>query len=202
MATIHKRVENSRGCGFRKPGGFYLVIDGKGIECGLLPITVPSWINTSRAPQWRTAAEACGPRKERKCSAEKCQQCWLKKLPDDETTLLNFVGMAHYRTAKQFEKEAGRMGISRRIPPHIIPKITVGKTPVLLAHRESSSSITEEGDVVKLRQIFAAFKPQRIEYIITGKETEEELNQLEEQGITLIEVHKAGKVLNLGFEAN
>lgn len=201
MATIHTRIESSRGCGFRKEGGFYLVIDGKGIECGLLPINLPEHIKTSRAPQWKTVGEAFGKSQERKCSAPKCHQCWLKSMPDNTMALVNFVGMAHYRTVEQFERESGRQGISRRIPPHIIRNIRVGETPVLLAHRESSK-ILDGDSVTTIRQIFAAFKPQRIEYIITGKETEAELNSLESQGITLIRVKKAGKLLYLGFESN
>jgi hypothetical protein len=36
--TIENRVEAKRGCGYRKPGGTYLVSDSLGRECGKLPI--------------------------------------------------------------------------------------------------------------------------------------------------------------------
>ena len=205
MATIHTRVESSRGCGYRRPGGFYIVLDGEGVVCGLLPVELPEHIKTSRAPSWRESQELLGPSKKRSCSGTEdgpCKECWLKTLPDPEITMLMFVGMSHYKTTQQFEREAGRVGISRKINPGLIPRIHVGHTVVLLAHRESSHIPDEELDYKAIRQIFTAFKPERIEYIVKGNEDEEYLDALEQQGITLIKVQKAGQVLNLGFEAN
>ena len=203
MPTIHNRIEDKRGCGYRQPGGFYLVVDGKGVSCGLLPIDLPESISTSRASQWRKAHEVCGVRKQRQCtSGENCKECWIKRLSDTEPVLLNFVGMEHYRTAQQFEREAGRAGISRRIPPHLIGRIVVGKTPVLLAHRNSSRTVGAGGGIEMKRQIFTGFKPQRIEYIVTGKESQDYLEKLDRQGITLIRVQYAGKVLDLETQAN
>ena len=45
MATIHKRVEGKRGCGFRKPGGLYMV-SAVSAPCGKLPTPLdicPTW---------------------------------------------------------------------------------------------------------------------------------------------------------------
>lgn len=209
MPTIHTRIEPARGCGYRKPGGFYLVLDGKGIECGLLPLEVRPEIKTSRAPSWRTSEAAIGKAQDRRCRLEgnddpehQCKGCWLKDLPNEELVLLTFIGMKYYRSVKHFESEAGRIGISRRIPPSLVPKITVGKTAVLMAHRESSHIPDDKEGFKAIREVFSAFKPQRIEYIITGAETPQELEELEAQGITLIRVTKQGDTPQLNFEDN
>jgi hypothetical protein len=38
MAMINSQIEHKRGCGYRKPGGMYLVSLGIGRDCGKLPI--------------------------------------------------------------------------------------------------------------------------------------------------------------------
>jgi len=204
MATVHTRIESARGCGFRKAGGCYLVIDGKGIQCQFLPVDLPEEIKTSRGGQWRLAEIAIGKKAKRVCRnpGKKCSKCWIIKMDDKETCLILFVGTKFYKTTKHFDAEAGRLGISRRIPQRLISKIEVGKTPVLLAHRKSYQSVNEEGEVFTTRQVFAAFVPSRIEYIVTGKESAEELDQLQAKGLTLIKVIKAGKVLDLGIQSN
>ena len=200
MATINIRVEGPRGCGHRKPGGFYLVADGKGRSCECLPMPVPSTINTSRGPQWRTLGEFTGTGLSRK-SCQGAKPCWLRKTPTPTEVMLNFVGMGYYRRTEQFMREAERMGISRRIPGNMIWRVEVGKTIILLAHREASNVIGPDGPEA-VRQVFAAFIPQRVEYIVTGQEDEAYLDLLEQRGVTLIKLQAAGKVLDLGFGAN
>jgi hypothetical protein len=103
---------------------------------------------------------------------------------------LLWVGDKFY-TANEFRAEALRQGISKRIGA--IPRgFKVGETWILLAHIKGgtrSISIGEDQTAIeKFPAIFHAFKPSRIEYVVTGLETETELKAMEDRGITLIEV--------------
>lgn len=158
--------ENPRGCGTRKAGGFYLVIDaGEVGVCKMLPIPIPheSFFRGFKWVRW-------GDYEKRKC---KC--CWLGKLPDDEKCLLNWVGTSFYKRSDGFVKEAHRIGISRRVAEGLAMKVQIGKTPILLAHKEG-------------KQIFMAYIPQRLEYIAKNDDSEEKLREMEERGITVIKV--------------
>jgi hypothetical protein len=108
-------------------------------------------------------------------------------LPKDLRVGLLWVGEKYYPTAQEFTREANFMGTSKRISA--IPKdIEVGKTWVYLAHRKAISKITEKGEIEFAPGIFRAFRPERIEYVVKGTETEEELEKLEKRGLTLIKV--------------
>jgi hypothetical protein len=101
-----------------------------------------------------------------------------------------WVGNKFY-TANEFRAEALRQGISKRIGA--IPRgFKVGETWILLAHIHGgtrSISIGENQNTIeKFPAIFHAFKPSRIEYVVTGLETETELNAMEDRGITLVQV--------------
>jgi hypothetical protein len=78
MPTIKTVSEGPRGCGFRKPGAFYVRSDGLGWNCGALPIPIercptcnhgikPSrgwtWVNLADLTAKRECERAggCGP---------------------------------------------------------------------------------------------------------------------------------------------
>jgi hypothetical protein len=110
---------------------------------------------------------------------------------------LMWVGEKYYNTAEKFTREGHSMGVSKRIA-HVPRDLVVGETWVLLAH--SKTIVRYEPLVVdgvahpdKIAPhwypgIFQAFKPSRIEYVVKGTETEDELNAMEKRGITLINV--------------
>jgi hypothetical protein len=70
----------------------------------------------------------------------------------------------------------------------MVPKeLKIGETWIALAHRRAIRLDNgKEGDEGYQAGIFRLFKPQRIEYIVTGKETKEELEALEARGLTLV----------------
>jgi len=114
---------------------------------------------------------------------------------------LIWVGKAHYKTTDDFTAEASRMGISRRITG--VPRgFKLGETWVLLAHL-NGIRVEEEGngtgllpDIKKFvwrPAIFTIFRPTAIEYVITGEESEEELEQIVERGVTPVEVINPGR---------
>jgi hypothetical protein len=80
------------------------------------------------------------------------------------------------------------MGISRRIPA--IPRdFVLGETFVCCAHRKALERFDDDkGEVITEAAIFHVWKPQRIEYIITGEESDDVLEGLENRGVTLVKV--------------
>lgn len=190
MATIYTRIEAARGCGYRKPGGMYLVSDGIGKPCCRLPFPLTvcpccgQGIKQTRGFMWVTAAIFDGDRD--------CENCILAR-PRGEFALM-WVGEKFYKTSAAFSREAIARGVSKRIAtiPH---KLKIGTTWVLLAHPRAIAKIVDGGEhartgggVEYTPGIFQAFKPTRVEYIITGDESSDELADLERRGLTLIKL--------------
>ena len=212
--------ELARGCGYQKPGGTYLVSDGPGLFCNRLPFPLTvcpccnAGIKPSRGWTWVNGKILLGSSKEWMAS-EHCN-CKMKfkgalclLLQPHEKVGLIWIGESFYKTPDSFIKEANIQGISRRISA--IPRgFEVGKTQIWLAHRKAYDKectkcaggiITGQNDElfcnechgtgwIKTPGVFSAFVPQRIEYIVTGKETQEELERKEKTGITLVKLER------------
>lgn len=190
MATIITKVESARGCGYRKAGGLYMVGGSSFSPCGKLPIELDvcpccnSGIKQSRSFSWITRelldAKACNtPTCTKGCNA----------FGDTKRFGLLWVGTAFYNSPTDFTRESMAMGVSKRIA--FIPKdLEVGKTWVLLAHPKAITEFTNdpENPVIYKKGIFSAFIPQRIEYVVKGTESEDELDAMEKRGITLVNV--------------
>lgn len=149
-------VEGARGCGFRKPGGYYLVAPSLSEPCPRLPLpltvcpTCSCGIKPARGWTWITPeplfpAEVHGsPEHNRGCPlgapephqyAEPGHRC-------GERAGLIWIGEAFYATPEEFTDEAARMGVSRRIKA--VPQgFEVGETWVFLAHRKAIRRITD-----------------------------------------------------------
>jgi hypothetical protein len=183
-------TESPRGCGWRKPGAFYLRSDGLGWNCGAMPIPLercpvcdrgikPSrgwtWINLAdlTARKECTRAGGCGP-----CplADNKIQRCGLL-----------WIGEQFYATPEQFNREAEEMGVSRLIPA--IPRdFKIGETWVALAHRKAIPHLEVGKPPTFTPGVFHVFQPTRLEYCITGKESASALEKMEKRGITLVKV--------------
>lgn len=104
---------------------------------------------------------------------------------------LMFVGKKFY-SPRSFIQEAENMGVCKRIPD--VPKwLRLGETWVLLAHYEVPTVSLEKlssnemymKEPEKMKAIFYAFKPQRIEMPVWKDQiTSEEILMLENRGIT------------------
>jgi len=112
-----------------------------------------------------------------------CPGCFY---PDskDRAGLL-WVGEKFYTTNK-FLTEAATRGISRRIAtvPH---GFKVGETWIYFAHKKAIPGQNGNPDSAG---IFAAFQPIRIEYVVKGNESDDELRKLGKRGFTLVDVKK------------
>lgn len=209
--------EAKRGCGYRKPGGLYLVSNGLPAICGRLPLPLTvcpccgGGIKPARGFTWVNPA----------MMFQNCP-CPLTLRGDcHRTCLLNqhrletmtragllWVGEGFYPSPQDWTVEALRMGVSRRV--HRVPKgLVAGETVVLVAHRKAimrpcpvcTDAIVLPSDIapgdcpechgtraMAVPGVFHAFIPQRIEYVTKGDESKEALEALVARGITPVQV--------------
>lgn len=210
---IELRNDRKRGCGYRKPGGLYFVSNSPGIPCGRLPValdrcpTCDAGIKPSRSATWVDAGELLT---KRGCKAPATQCAGCPTITGRH--LLIWIGEQFYPTPDAWMKESSSQGVSRRIGA--VPRdFVLGETWVLVAHRRAMPVVPcgEPFDLVGTScaraqghpgahhsdreyhaGIFHAFRPQAIEYVVKGTETEEELAALRERGITPVKVFVAG----------
>lgn len=191
MATIHERVEQKRGCGYRKPGGLYVMGGKLAKACGVLPIELSvcpccsGGIKQTRSMSFISSQLI----ESKQCDKLGCGKTCEPFASQKEFGLM-WVGTAHYPNASDFRQEAARIGVSKRIP-FIPKKLIVGVTWILLAHPKAISHFDpkDEKEPIKFKKgVFSAFLPDRIEYVVKGTETEKELNNMESRGITLVKV--------------
>lgn len=179
---IFTRYDEKRGCGYRKPAGVYLVSDGMATTCNRLPIPLNicpccgAGVKFSRGFTWiqpKKLFPELSP-----CMG--CPGCFYT--PSKEIAGLLWVGEKFY-SPHSFLTESAAQGVSRRLStvPH---SFEVGKTWVYFAHKHAVT--LEDGTTGP--GIFAAFCPTRIEYVVTGKETEDKLQRLIRRGFTLVHV--------------
>jgi hypothetical protein len=103
---------------------------------------------------------------------------------------LIWIGEQHYPTIGHFNREADGVGVSRRLPA-IPNKFALGETVVLLAHRKAITSKPEIGKEIEYTPgIFRIFKPERIEKVVSGKESDDEIDALIRRGITPVIVER------------
>lgn len=156
-------------------------------------------------------------------------QCDCPMATPPERAGLLWIGEAHYKTPADFLLETDlphpdgrRMGVSRRIAA--VPKgFKLGETWVFVAHPKAISKTCpaclghltiqdEDGTtrvvncetckgegVIYKPAIFHAFQPTALEYVVTGEETDEELEALEARGFTLVQVETEEQYYERGF---
>tara|TARA_Y100000310_G_scaffold41472_1_gene38789 strand:- start:3012 stop:3719 length:708 start_codon:yes stop_codon:yes gene_type:complete len=150
MATVEDRIEQERGCGYRKPGGKYLVSGFNFAPCGKLPMELKAcpccgggikqargftWIDPSQLFADMICTQSLSNREDRLLRRTLCPLS-NDNLPELTKAGLIWVGKAHYSRTQEFVQEAMTMGISRRLAQ--IPKdLVVGETRVFLAHPEA-----------------------------------------------------------------
>lgn len=195
--SVRTVVDSLRGCGWRKSGGMYLVAGRVNYACGKLPFPLDSCptcgqgFHPCRGWTWIDAVDLVDAQECKKEEKNLCRFCPLDfPIRFDRVGLL-WVGERFYETPGKFLDEALNLGISRRI--HQIPRgFQVGKTWVFLAHRKA---ILDQETGNRSPGVFAAFVPERIEYVTDGTETEEQIAALESRGITPVKVVRDEEVI-------
>lgn len=146
-----------------------------------------------------------------RCDCSLCHTCAFKQV---EWVYMIGVGHKHYPNKIDFVREALSQGISKRI--NALPNdFKVGETWVALAHprgvtrqgglsgevvyREESEEelplavVTDDGvlvanDMRYAPAIFGLFKPNRVEYVLSGEESDDFIDNLVKKGITPVMV--------------
>lgn len=151
--------EGARGCGYRQPGGLYLMSDGLGQGCDLLPVaaeTCPccgggikpargwTWVDPDKLlPHHGEPVHMLSEDDDVMCTGTRSKThrgCPLNKpgLMGDRAGLL-WIGEQHYATPKLWLAEGKAMGFSRRIPA--VPQgFVANETWVLAGHRKAIPS--------------------------------------------------------------
>lgn len=193
---IETRYDRERGCGWRKPGGLYLVADGPTAACErlYLPLslcqTCGCGIKPSRGWTWVLMPALVAETEPMHCSKSYCEHCPLNPHRPSERMGLLWCGEQFYKTPEAWIREAETQGVSRRIAA--LPKdFVLGQTWVLMAHRKAIQGLDEKGAIIYRPGIIHAFRPSAVEYVVTGAETEEELARMNKRGITPIQVERA-----------
>ncbi|MDI6852928.1 MAG: hypothetical protein QME75_04900 [Deltaproteobacteria bacterium] len=199
---VETRHEKRRGCGFRKPGGLYLVSDGPAAECCRLPLpltvcpTCSAGIKPARGWTWVDVGGLfpyANP-----CTSDTVTSCPLAAPRKLGRAGLLWVGEKFYPTPADFNREAREMGVSRRIPA--LPMGFVpGETWVLLAHRKAVFISNPETEYAP--GVFYIFRPERVEYVVRGDETPEQLQRLIDRGITPVKVIEDERQQGLPYAA-
>lgn len=198
---IETVIDRKRGCGYRKPGGLYLIARKPSEPCCKLPKELEvcpccgGGIKPARGWTWFNPMpflqEAC-------TDSLRGPFCPLQGSNIPERAGLIWVGSKFYRTPADYLKESQDQGISRRIPS--LPRdFEVGETWVFLAHRDIQKpcpdcngmlpcETCDNERIVTYPGIFYAFKPERVEYVVKEDDDEKKLERLEKRGITPVKV--------------
>jgi hypothetical protein len=164
---VRVSVERARGCGYRKEGGLYLCSGALSEPCPLLPFethtcpTCGEGIKPARGYTWVDGEKFIPPvvhgtdehdlvcplsplRNEVGQYAENADGSYVSRIG---RCGLIWIGEQHYKTAREFMREAAEMGVSRRITA--VPKdFLIGETWVLLGHRKAiERACAECGDL-------------------------------------------------------
>jgi hypothetical protein len=196
---IEERIDQKRGCGWRKAGGLYLVCKGEAVKCGKLPIpldicpTCSGGIHFARSWTWVDGKALLGDRLCQALNPIYCAGCLLG--PSLGRAGLLWIGEKFYKTPNDWMREACFQGVSRRIPA--VPRdFVLGKTVVLVAHIKAVKNFkpancddpTSKDEYVYSPGIFSAFIPTAVEYITKGDETAEQIEAFEKRGVTPVHV--------------
>jgi hypothetical protein len=153
---VETRTEGKRCCGYRKPGGIYLVGPPFGMPCCKLPFpltTCPccgAGIRPARGWTWVDVGQLITGI----CTQEEItpmltvrRDCPLANPEQLGKAGLIWVGEQFYKTPEDFLAEARTMGICRRIT-NIPREFKLGETWVLLAHRKAIATLAEEPELL------------------------------------------------------
>lgn len=132
-------VEAKRGCGYRKVGGTYLVDDGRGSPCCKLPLELSicpccgNGIKQTRGWTWIDAGKMFGAGGCRSGDPLTMATCPAVNPASMGRVGLLWVGEKFYKRPLDFQLEASKQGISRRVS-NVPRDFKAGETWVLFAH--------------------------------------------------------------------
>lgn len=189
------KIEEERGCGYRKVGGIYLVGELTDDNCCILPHPTPvcptcqagikparGWTWTHAGSLLQDATPSCSQKEDlyHPCPAIRMRFGTI------ESAGVIWVGETFYAAPEIFLREARAMGISRKIGA--VPRgFEVGRTWVLLAHRHAVPQQLEIGKPALFDPgIFAIYCPTAIEVVVDERTAmnDEALDAYRKRGLT------------------
>ncbi len=196
--------DHQRGCGFRKPGGTYLIGGTTSSACCKLPFALTACPCCNQGIKFQRGLQWINSSMFGECRAHVSLPCVIQ---NQNTKMgLMWVGAKYYEKPQQFINEAAALGVSKRIGK-LPADVEVNKTWIALAHPKAISDYRVaqpigfetycEREYFFTPGIFMLFKVTAIQYVVTGNETEEEITKLLDRGIELIEVKKVGEQTTL-----
>ena len=179
-------VEAKRGCGYRKVGGTYMV-SAIGLQaCDRLPFELTVCDCCGEGYRASRSLREVSPYLLFKGRHDPCgcsQTCYIcnPKWPrneDQHSDYLEWVGGSYYKNPELFIEEANSLGISRRLKGGIPRRMVVGKSIVLLAHRDILFQRKKEQGGIQRRGwlfekgkgVFSAFVVNSLQHICTESE--------------------------------
>lgn len=215
-SSVRVVYDSERGCGYRhKKGAMYFVTDSAGVPCGALPLELKpcptcasmglkcrvsptrgwTWINPSLVFDWKSVRCERHPLMNDARYPDLCGDCPMSVISRLERCGLLWCGEKYYPTPDDFDAEAKRLGISRRLPhDHVPVGFKVGRDYIMLAHKKAVLRLGHPGEsslVDYYPGVFRVFKPQEIQVLCDGTETDEEIESYLERGLTPVKVERA-----------
>lgn len=211
ISVVH---DSQRGCGWRsKPGALYFRSDNAGTPCGVLPLelkpcpacaamglkcrTAPTrgftWIDPSRLFDWSNIV-CYTPHDPSVLGERLCGRCSMSMMSRLEKCGLLWIGERHYATPEEFDKESRRLGISRRLPhDHLPVGFKIGQDFIMLAHRKAVLRLGVEGETLMdyFPGVFRVFRPDRVEVLCDGLESDEVIEGYLKRGLTPVKVERS-----------
>jgi len=179
-------TESARLSGYRQPGGFYLMAEGRSLIESMYPIRL-------------SECECCGGVIKFSRGVTYVSEKYLKiRSPDNpifdagnqqKRFPLLWIGSRYYSRPHKFESEAMQKGISIRIPPRSLKSFQPDQCWTLLAHQKTILDYPGGYAPAYYPGIFNAFIPSHIEYILTGGESQKELNSIVSKGVRIIKLN-------------
>ena len=199
MIEITTVQDSVRGCGWRKPGGLYLVTAAKMLEpCGKLPLSLTvcpccgagvkfcwgwTWVDSNKLLGDIPCVQHL---RHNQAGTGTICNCPMDKGVGRAGLL--WIGGSFYPSPSNWLDEVQRLGVSRRIKA--VPQgFKLGETWVLVAHLHVPL-MDDGGQPITGPAIFEAFMPEAIQYVTKGDETQEQLEALAKRGITPVKVER------------
>ncbi len=208
---LEMATEGSRGCGYRKVGGLYLM-GGQGFQtCDRLKLEIPSCPCCGEHPRPNRGIQPISsyelfdkhpsrirdgeekgkaPREDLCVDDLNCRVCYPNQRDDVFKDYLIWVGREYY-TDESFNHEARTQGISRRIP-YIPQELVMGHSVIYLAMRgniNTRAGVDRDGRPVKKNGIFMAYIPQRLDLLVWQSDADDDpayIDELASRGITAV----------------
>ncbi|HMG11404.1 MAG TPA: hypothetical protein VK609_22975 [Mucilaginibacter sp.] len=197
-------IEKKRGCGFKKPGGIYLIgSSDKAGACCRLPFELKtceccgSSVTFSRGYTWINTGMFCY----NNIAGADCTGICILNEPGKPIGLM-WVGENNYPHVKDFERESNAIGVSKRL--NVIPKGLSAGDWVALAHNKAIPVFNEmdpadpNAPLVTYKPgVFMVFKIEKLQYVVKGSESDDDLQKIADKNIELITVVPEGEPIKM-----